>query len=218
MIHAIVHASVTPEALPQASSGSGELTLNLQRRRQRLVEERDALAGEIASLQGRQGAIAVELTRIEALLDLYEPTPSVDGRALGAPTPAGEKGAVVSATSTRSPASPLTPAPPPSAPPEGAWKAEAIRLLEEHDGPMHYKELYHALANHGFAFGGRNPQAVLLTGVSREKETFVAVGKGCYWIAGREVPTNAAPPTSPRSVARSRRPRPIGRPAKASRP
>jgi hypothetical protein len=97
-----------------------------------------------------------------------------------------------------------------AAPPDGAWKAEALRLLEEQGGPMHYKDLYRALAMHGFAFGGRNPEAVLLTGVSREKDTFDAMGKGCYWIAGRPLPPGARLEPA-HAVARKPRPRPIGR-------
>jgi hypothetical protein len=199
-----------------ASPGEGDLVLHLRGRQQRLVEERDLLASQITALQGRQGAIAVELSRIDALLELYEPAPP--GSPIPpSPKPVGEKGGPTSTPTPKGPTPTEVPTTPPPVPPEGAWRAEAIRLLEEHGGPMHYKDLYHALANHGFPFGGRNPQAVLLTGVSREKETFVAVGKGCYWIVGREIPTDAAPPASPRTSTQSRRPRPIGRPVKASR-
>lgn len=190
--------------------------LQLRGRQQRLVEERDVLAGQITVLQGRQGAIAVELSRLDALLELYEPAPP-GSPILPSPKPVGEK---ASPTSTPPPEGILQaemPTTPPPVPPEGAWRAEAIRLLEDHGGPLHYKDLYRALANHGFPFGGRNPQAVLLTGLSREKDTFAAVGKGCYWITGREIPADADLPASPRATTQSARPRPIGRASGRSR-
>jgi hypothetical protein len=199
-----------------------DLAEALRERRMVLRRERDALAGEIALLQTRLSSVAGELTRVDALLDLYEPESRgpANGRE-GAATRNSEAAVPLApqATSLGS-ASPAAGGAEPErrvaqptampAPPEGAWKGEALRLLEEHGAPMHYKDLYRSLAAHGFTFGGRNPEAVLLTGVSREKETFVALGKGCYWIMGRKVPSGARVQT-PRSATRARRPRPIGR-------
>jgi len=103
-----------------------------------------------------------------------------------------------------------TPATPVATPRDGAWKAEAIRLLEEHGQPMHYRHLYRALAARGFIFGGRNPEGVLLTGVSREKLIFVSMGRGEYWLAGREPAAAASVAAPSKSRADARRPRPIG--------
>lgn len=188
-----------------------DLAQALRERQLVLRQERDALAHEMGTLQTRQFSVAGELTRIDSLLELYEP---------GYGQPEGEGGRAdadgqlpLNAALTHSGSAvggndelPMAVAPPP----EGAWKAEALRLLEEHGAPMHYKELYRVLATHGFTFGGRNPEAVLLTGVSREKETFVAMGKGCYWITGLKVPSGASQ-SVPSAGRRVRRPRPIGR-------
>lgn len=185
--------------------------------RQRLLRrERDELALEIAALQSRQSAVAAELSRVDGLIDFYAaPRTDMDGSNEVVPvvripvpvfeSPTGQE------TVTPAPAEPAASAAavPTATPPEGAWKAEAVRLLGEHGAPMHYKELYRTLATHGFVFGGRNPEAVLLTGVSREKNTFRAMGKGCYWIAGRPVPRPASTQEA-RPVPRKRRPRPIG--------
>jgi hypothetical protein len=189
----------------------------LRERQADLLRERGALALEFTGLQTRQATVAAELTRIGGLLEFYEgPSQDPDGIPTTALPRSTASDAAPTASTIAVPSSPdldqtrMANTATSAAPPEGAWKAEAIRLLEEQGGPMHYKDLYRALAMHGFAFGGRNPEAVLLTGVSREKDTFQAIGKGCYWIAGRPLPQGAKLEPA-HTTARKRRPRPIGR-------
>jgi hypothetical protein len=192
-----------------------------------LTSERERLSLEITERQGRYALVTTELTHLEALVAMHEGGASTEPRApfvrdvelrLGvgerSVRDGGPKSAVLrepAASTTEPPASPRNAVVSVATPPDGAWKAEAIRLLEEHGQPMHYRDLYRALAARGFVFGGRNPEGVLLTGVSREKNVFFGVGKGGYWLVGRESKAMqpAAGPSTPRKA--STRPRPIGR-------
>lgn len=89
-----------------------------------------------------------------------------------------------------------------------AWREQSLAVLREAAGPMHYRELYRAIAAHGFTFGGKSPEATFLASLNRDQESFTGVGRGCYWIAGEAVPSDKLVPGPKR---RARRPRPIGR-------
>jgi len=91
-----------------------------------------------------------------------------------------------------------------------AWRDAALAVLRERAAPMHYRELYAAVAARGVSFGGRSPEATFLASVSRDVETFAGVGRGAYWIAGEPVGPEGAPTTAPVKRRRPRRPRPIG--------
>ncbi|HVA18861.1 MAG TPA: hypothetical protein VMU55_01650 [Solirubrobacteraceae bacterium] len=193
-----------------------------------LADERERLSSEITERQGRYALVTTELTHLEALVALHD---TEEGRRLHVPAardveaqPVGAERAAQSgqqsqqtviaaprANETQQTARALPSGAPVATPPDGAWKAEAIRLLDENGQPMHYRDLYRALASRGFIFGGRNPEGVLLTGVSREKQIFMRMGRGEYWLAGREaaVAPSAAAQAKPRADVR--RPRPIGR-------
>jgi len=192
-----------------------------------LIGERERLSLEISERQGLYALVTTELTHLEALVAMHEGGTSADlrtplardvGLRVGvgdrSPRDGGPKSAVLrepAASTAMPPASLQNAVASMPTPPDGAWKAEAIRLLEEHGGPMHYRDLYRALAARGFVFGGRNPEGVLLTGVSREKNVFLGVGKGGYWLVGREskAPQPATGLPAPRKS--TTRPRPIGR-------
>jgi hypothetical protein len=88
-----------------------------------------------------------------------------------------------------------------------AWRDEAIAVLRENSAPMHYRELYGAIAARGLTFGGRSPEATFLASLSREQDAFVGVGKGSYWIAGEPMRPGGQV-SGPRR--RTRRPKPIG--------
>jgi hypothetical protein len=91
--------------------------------------------------------------------------------------------------------------------PSLAWRDEAIAVLRENSAPMHYRELYGAIAARGLTFGGRSPEATFLASLSREQDAFVGVGKGSYWIAGEPMRPGGQV-SGPRR--RTRRPKPIG--------
>ena len=190
-----------------------------------LIGERERLSLEITERQGRYALVTTELSHLEALVAMHEGGAASESRALSASGAALRLGAGEPLVREGGPKSPvrresaISTGEPPSSPqnasvsvatpPDGAWKAEAIRLLDEQGRPMHYRDLYRALAARGFVFGGRNPEGVLLTGVSREKHVFFSVGHGAYWLVGRE-PKGAQPAVVP-SKTRVTRPRPIGR-------
>jgi HB1, ASXL, restriction endonuclease HTH domain len=88
-----------------------------------------------------------------------------------------------------------------------AWRDEAVAVLRGHGEPMHYRELYRAISARGFTFGGKSPEATFLASLSRDHTTFAGVGKGCYWLSGEPLKSDA-PVAGPRR--RARRPRPIG--------
>jgi hypothetical protein len=156
----------------------------LRERRLSLGGERRDVAARIQTEQARYTELTEELDRIEGLLEFY-----------GALDPV--------------PVDPTPPSPTPEPPADGAWRAEAVRILEEHGGPLHYRELYHMLAVRGFPFGGRTPEAVLLSSLSRARTTFTAVGRGGYWLTGVEIPAAASQAWGP--ARRPQRPQPIGR-------
>jgi hypothetical protein len=91
-----------------------------------------------------------------------------------------------------------------------AWRDAALAVLRERGTPMHYRELYAAVAARGVTFGGRSPEATFLASISRDVETFAGVGRGAYWIAGEPVGLDGAPTSPPANRRRPRRPRPIG--------
>ncbi len=84
-----------------------------------------------------------------------------------------------------------------------------MATLTEHGAPMHYRELYRAVAARGFTFGGQRPEATFLASLHRDRATFQSAGKGMYWFA--EQVTGAVPATAARTRRRARRPRPIGK-------
>jgi hypothetical protein len=88
------------------------------------------------------------------------------------------------------------------------WRDEAISVLRDHGSAMHYRDLYRAIAARGFSFGGRSPEATFLASLSRDRDTFVGVGRGCYWVVGA-APTSTTPAPGPQR--RTRKPTPIGR-------
>ena len=99
--------------------------------------------------------------------------------------------------------------PEPIEPAQLAWRDAALAVLRERAAPMHYRELYAAVAARGASFGGRSPEATFLASVSRDVETFTGVGRGAYWITGEPLGPDDAP-TTPVNRRRPRRPRPIG--------
>jgi hypothetical protein len=88
-----------------------------------------------------------------------------------------------------------------------AWRDEAIAVLKAHGEPMHYRELYRAISARGFTFGGKSPEATFLASLSRDQTTFAGVGRGCYWLAGEPM-TSEARVVGPKR--RAHKPRPIG--------
>lgn len=164
-----------------------ELQAGLRDRRDRLAVEQQAAVEAASAAELRAARLTAEMRQIEALLAFW------DGGDPATPIP--------------------TPAPRREPGPlDGAWRPEAQRILEQTGHPLHYRDLYRLLAGRGFTFGGNSPEAVLLAGLSRAKNTFVAVGKGCYWLTDRELPS--AGDWGP--TRRPRRPRPIGHAAGAS--
>ena len=94
-----------------------------------------------------------------------------------------------------------------TAPSVQAWRDETVTVLRENAAPMHYRELYRAIAARGFTFGGKSPEATFLASLSRDQATFAGVGKGSYWITGEPMSSDVQVP-GPRR--RERRPKPIG--------
>jgi hypothetical protein len=88
-----------------------------------------------------------------------------------------------------------------------AWRDEAVAVLRGNGEPMHYRELYRAISARGFTFGGKSPEATFLASLSRDQATFAGVGRGCYWLTGEPVKSDARV-AGPRR--RARRPKPIG--------
>jgi hypothetical protein len=88
-----------------------------------------------------------------------------------------------------------------------AWRDEAVAVLKGRMSPMHYRDLYRAIAARGFTFGGKSPEATFLASLSRDQATFVGVGRGNYWLVGE---ANQSEPQPAGSRRRARRPKPIG--------
>lgn len=88
-----------------------------------------------------------------------------------------------------------------------AWRDEAVAVLKGQGSPMHYRELYRAIAARGFTFGGKSPEASFLASLSRDQTTIVGIGRGCYWLAGEP---HSAQVDQSGPHRRARRPKPIG--------
>lgn len=91
-----------------------------------------------------------------------------------------------------------------------AWRDAALAVLRERAAPMHYRELYAAVAARGVTFGGRSPEATFLASISRDAAWFAGLGRGAYWIAGEPVGSDGTTTAPPANRRRPRRPRPIG--------
>jgi hypothetical protein len=91
-----------------------------------------------------------------------------------------------------------------------AWRDEAVAVLRGHGEPMHYRELYRAISARGFTFGGKSPEATFLASLSRDQATFAGVGRGCYWLTGEPMKSDARV-AGPRRRARKLKPIGSGR-------
>lgn len=189
-------------------------------RRADLAERMSRLEAELVDLRAAAERCAEEAIQVEGLIRFYEPraqaTPTssqaATAEALELSTYArpAEAG-VADANAVEGSASNSEPAPPRRGIglPQwtAAWREETAKTLREGGVPLHYKELYRAIAARGFTFGGRTPEATFLASLNRDTVTFTGVGRGCYWLAGEPLPNGVEPA---RPARRVRRPRPIG--------
>jgi hypothetical protein len=180
-----------------------------------LDAERSALAVRVHDLEGELADARVaaqrcvaEAIHLEALVAFYEnglqeqaPTVGWDGPALMVPEAVGDRprsGDVIVVTPLGRRA---------TAQWTLAWRDEAAAVLRANGEPMHYRELYRAISARGFTFGGKSPEATFLASLSRDQTTFAGVGRGCYWLTGEPM-TSEARVAGPKR--RTRKPRPIG--------
>jgi hypothetical protein len=199
-------------------STGGEATsviATLRDRLRALAGERDLLAlrareleAELAATSAAAQRRAAEAVQLEALISFYEQE--------SPPGPTSRLPGPTEGTGAAAPAATATPVPIPAAIRRAsgswtsAWREAAVATLTEHGAPMHYRELYRAVAARGFTFGGQRPEATFLASLHRDRATFQGAGKGTYWLVGQG--TGAVPATAPRTRRRMRRPRPIGKP------
>jgi hypothetical protein len=75
------------------------------------------------------------------------------------------------------------------------WREETRRLLRSEGKAMHYTQIADHLASLGIQFGGRNPQATLLSYLSRD-DCFSSLGRGYWYLAGEATaPSSDLTPT-----------------------
>jgi hypothetical protein len=178
-----------------------------------LAEERSSLArrvhaleAELAGLRSEAERFATEAIQLESLIAFYQngaaaataaPDPSAASELAGASLETVNSRDVPLGSATRKTSAQWT----------LAWRDEAVAVLRARGEPVHYRELYRAIAARGFTFGGKSPEASFLASLSREQTTFAGVGRGCYWLAGE-----ASDPTvsSGGPKRRPSRPKPIG--------
>jgi hypothetical protein len=191
-----------------------EVVASLQSRLLALNLERDQLAARVRDLEAQVTAAraaaedsAAEALHITALVAFYETSSDPGTVAASAPgliEAPDEVGVEEQPPETAATASPRRRATPSWT---VAWRDEAVAVLKGQGAPMHYRELYRAIAARGFTFGGKSPEASFLASLSRDQTTIVGVGRGCYWLAG-ETQIGEAVRSGPRR--RARRPKPIG--------
>ena len=56
----------------------------------------------------------------------------------------------------------------------------AIKILADHDGPMHRKQIYVQLLDMGIVISGKDPIASLASVLSRNSKDFVSHGQGIW--------------------------------------
>jgi hypothetical protein len=179
----------------------------------KLAEERSSLAlrvhaleADLAGLRSEAERFATEAIQLESLIAFYE---NGAAAASSAPDPHAASelpGASLETVNSRD--VPLGAATRKTNPQWTlAWRDEAVAVLRARGEPVHYRELYRAIAARGFTFGGKSPEASFLASLSREQATFAGVGRGCYWLAG-ETPDPTVGSGGPKR--RPTRPRPIG--------